>query len=245
MREIVVLAFIKPQIILLDDDQSLLDVIHYYLTEQFKESAIVKTFSKSNDFLGYLEKSCYLPDAPLDIISSFYESEINKEAILTTLKDLSVLSAIIVLDQELRGERRTGIDISATIREYFPSSYISMLTSNVPNNKAIQLHNNHNIDLFVDKKENDAIHNLYIFLSRQIEAIRNQYALDPIDIFPNSKNLEKDEYAECKRTFIEQFNPMVFLTLNENGDIVILQDGEQVSFWRYISNENKFINYEY
>ncbi|CAM4499322.1 MAG: hypothetical protein LEGION0403_FIIPPAGN_02534 [Legionella sp.] len=239
------LASIKPKIVLLDDDQSLLDVIHYYFTEQFKESVIVKTFSKSKEFLGCLEKSCYLPDTPLDIISSFYESEINKTAILKTLKDLSVLSAIIVLDQELRGEGVTGIDISATIREYFPSSYISMLTSNVPNSKAIQLHNNHNIDLFVDKKDIDAIHNLYIYLSRQIELISNQYAIDPFDIFPNSINLDSEVYVRCKQTFLEQKNPMVFLTLNENGDIALLQDSEQISFWRYISNENKLINYEY
>ncbi|MCC5792134.1 MAG: hypothetical protein JJT82_05935 [Legionellaceae bacterium] len=239
------LAYIKPKIILLDDDQSLLAVIHYYFTEQFKDSVIVRTFSKSKDFLRHLEKFCYLPDSPLEIIHSFYEGDINKAVILKTLKDLSELSAIIVLDQELRGEGITGIDISTTIREYFPSSYVSMLTSNVPKSKAIQLHNNHNIDLFVDKKDSDAIHKLYTFLSKHIETNASQYRIDPIDIFPNSVNIESEVYSLCRQTFLKQKNPTTFLTLNENGDIAILQDNKQTSFWKYISNENKFINYEY
>lgn len=244
MGKIVVLAYIKPKIILLDDDESLLDVIHYYFTERFNNSVIVRTFSKSKDFLSYLEKFCYLPDSPIEIINSFYGSKINKSLILKTLKDLSELSAIIVLDQELRGEDITGIDISVLIREYFPSSYVSMLTSNVPTSKAIQLHNNHNIDLFVDKKDADAIPNLYSYLLKHIEIMNTQYAVDSVDIFPQSINLENEAYNLCKKAFIKQKNPSVFLTLNEHGDLAILQANEQTSFWRYISKENKFIDYE-
>ncbi|MDI9818517.1 MULTISPECIES: hypothetical protein [unclassified Legionella] len=239
------LTYIKPKIILLDDDQSLLDVIHYYFTEQFKDSVIVKTFSKSKDCLTYLEKYCYLPDSPMEILYSFYESDMNKALITKTLKDLSELSAIIVLDQELRGESITGIDISATIREYFPASYISMLTSNVSNSRAIQLHNNHNIDLFIDKKDTDAIHNLYTYLAEHIDTNNNQYALDSIDIFPNSTIIESNPYVLCKKALLKQQNPLAFLTLNANGDIAISQDNEQVSFWQYNSKENNFIAYEY
>jgi len=240
-----VLAFIKPKIILLDDDQSLLDVIHYYFTDKFKHSVKVITFSKSKDFLSYLEKYCYLPESPLEIINSFYENDIDKEQIIKTLKDLSELSAIIVLDQELRGEGVTGIEISAKIREYFPSSYISMLTSNVPNNRAIQLHNNHDIDLFVNKKDTDAIHNLYAYLSKHVDIIHKQYTLDPVDIFSKSIILENIDYILCRDQFLENIELTCYLTLSGNGDIAIMSDNGLISFWHYDSNENNFIAYEY
>lgn len=239
------LAFIKPKIILLDDDQSLLDVIHYYFNEQFKNTVKLTMFSKSCDFLSHLEQHCYLLESPLEIINSFYENEINKEQIIKALKDLSVLSAIIVLDQELRGEVVTGIEISATIREYFPSSYITMLTSNVPNSKAIQLHNDHNIDLFIDKKDTDAIHNLYNYLYKHIETSNSQYTLDPSDVFSQIINLESDQYTTAKHQFLKKINPSCFLTLNGNGDMAIMLDDNCISYWKYNSTKNNFIAHEY
>ena len=238
------LAYIKPKIILLDDDQSLLDVIHYYFTEKFKNHVEVVSFIKSKDLLSYLEKYCYLPDSPLEIISTFYENNKNTENIVKTLKDLSVLSATIVLDHELRGEEITGIELSNEIREYFPSSYISMLTGNVPSDQAIKLHNNHNIDLFIDKKSSDAIHNLYIYLSKHIEDQKNSFMLDSTDIFNNTNILDSVEYVEQKRLLLEKNNHLSFITLNENGDIAILKNHEYIQLWRYIPSNKRFIAYE-
>ncbi len=239
------LAYIKPKIILLDDDQSLLDVIYYYFTEQFKRSVEIKAFSKSHDFLSHLEKHCYLPESPLEIINTFYKNEINKEQIIKTLKDLSELSAIIVLDQELRGEGITGIEISKTVRDYYPNSYISMLTSNIPVNKAIQLHNDHNIDLFVDKKDPDAIYNLYSYLSRQINITSSQHTVDPVDIFSYSEVLDSNRYILNRNTLTESVDISCFLTINENGDIAIMSDSGAISFWQYDLKDNNFIAYEY
>lgn len=239
------LAFTKPKIISLDDDQSLLDVIQYYFTEQFKNTVQVKTFSKSMDFFSHLEKHCYLPDSASEIINSFYENNINKEQIIKTLQDLRDLSAIIILDQELRDEAITGIDISARVRAYYPSSYICMLTSNVPNSKAVQLHNNHNIDLFVDKKDELAIHNLYNYLAMHIDRLNNHYAPDSVDIFSETKHLDNNTYILSKKDFLTDKNPSAFLTLNPNGDIALIQEDEQISFWQYLSEKQDFVAYEY
>ncbi|MFC3909052.1 hypothetical protein ACFORL_08195 [Legionella dresdenensis] len=239
------LAYTKPKIVLLDDDRSLLDVVHYYLNEKFQAEVKVEAFSKSYDFISYIEENCYLPETPTEILGSFYANPINKTEIIKTLKDLSVLPGILVLDQELRGEDVTGIDLSATIREYFPTSFICMLTSNVPDHTAIKLHNNHNIDLFVDKKDTDAIHNLYLYLSKHIDSLKMKYPIDPIDIFGKTGNLESSLYIQNRKTLLENSNPLCFLTLNENGDMAIMQDNYSITFWQYNPTTSQFIAYEY
>ncbi|MGA9315229.1 MAG: hypothetical protein WBV77_11430 [Solirubrobacteraceae bacterium] len=238
------LAYTKPKIVILDDDPALLDVMNYYFTKQFQNTVLLKVFSKSQDFTLYIEEHCYLPESPSDILNVFYADTINKECISKTLKDLSELSAIIILDQELRGEEITGIDLSVTIREYFPASYISMLTSNVPNNKAIELHNNHNIDLFVDKKELNAIHNLYTYLAKYLDMMKNDYMIDSLDIFEQAGNLDSKEYLFNKNILIEKNNPSCFLTLNEHGDIAMMQENKHISYWQFNPNTKQFIEYE-
>jgi len=239
-----VIAYIKPKIILLDDDQPLLEVIHYYFTEQFENHVDLISFSNSNDFLSYIEKYCYLTDSPLEIISSFYEGNRSRGAAEKTLKDLSVLSATIVLDHELREEKITGIELSNQIRQYYPSSFISMLTSNVHSDEAIKLHNNHDIDVFVDKKNTDAIHILYTFLSKHIKEQENSFMLDSTDIFNNTDILNSIDYTEQKNLLLENIAPISFLTLNENGDIAILNKSSHVYFWRYTPSEKRFVAYE-
>lgn len=238
------LAFAKPQIVMLDDDYTLLDVMEYYFIEKFQNTVLVKAFLKSNDFLAYIEKNCYLSEPPSVILNTFYSSKINQDSIANTLQDLTQLSAIIVLDQELRGEKITGSELSTTLREYYPASYISMLTSNIPNKKAIELHNNHNIDLFVDKSDTDAIPILYQYLSGHLEKIKKDYLLDSIDLFENVGNLNNEEYLLHKKTLMEKYNPRCFLTLNENGDIAMVQENQQISYWQFCLNTTHFIRYE-
>ena len=238
------LAYVKPRIILLDDDASLLEVIHYYFNEKFDDTVEVKIFTKSYDLMNYIQENCYLSESPAEILDSFYTSDKNKESIIKTLKDLSVLSATLVVDHELRGEEITGIELSNELREYFPTSYICMLTSNVPNDQAIKLHNNHNIDLFVDKKNTDAIHNLYTYLSKHINIQKNSYIIDAADIFDNTNILDSQEYINQKIIFLEKNNPFSYLTLNENGDIALIKNNHSISFWRYTPSTKRFIEYE-
>ncbi|KTD06968.1 hypothetical protein [Legionella jamestowniensis] len=238
------LAIAKPKIVLLDDDQSLLEVICYYFHEKFKETVLVEIFSKSQDFFLYIQENCYLSESPSDILNSFYANTKSKEQIKKTLKDLSELSAILVIDQELREENVTGIELSNQIRQYFPSAYISMLTSNIPTDKAVELHNNHSIDLFIDKKDINAIHNLYVYLSKQIDEIKNEYMIDPIDIFEYADIFENDEYLNNKNILLERNNPISFLTLNNDGDIAFMKKNKQISFWKYNSQSKQFTEYE-
>lgn len=239
------LAFVKPKIILLDDDQSLLDVIGFYFKEQFGDSVFITTFSRSNEFLAYLQDFCFLPDSPHEILTSFYNSEMNEDFAIQCLNDLFQTSAIVVLDQELRDENVTGIDISAKIREYYPNSYISMLTSNVPSSTAIQLHNNHNIDLFVDKKDTDAIINLYNYLSQQVSIMNQQYKLEPFEVFSNCHRFEDDQFIKHRDNFLLIQNPVAYITINNRGDIALMNKDMQTSFWKHEPNEYNFIKYEY
>lgn len=237
-------AYAKPKIIMLDDDHSLLDVMEYYFKEQLQDSVLIKTFSKSCDFLTYLEEYCYLPESPSSILTEFYSGKSSQERIAKTLKDLTQLPAIIILDHELRGEKITGIDLSTTIREYFPLSYISMLTSNVPSHEAINLHNNHNIDLFLDKKEIHAIQNLYIYLSKQIDTLKNDYLVDCMDLFGKIDNLDDAQYSLQKKELLKKENPQCFLTVNDNGDIAMIQENQDIFYWHYCYNTQQFTNYE-
>lgn len=239
------LAFVKPKIILLDDDLLFLDVIDFYFKEQSRDSVFIKTFSRSNEFLAYLQDFCFLPDSPYEILTTFYSSEMNEDFAIQCLNDLSQTSAIIVLDQELRGENVTGIDISAKVRKYYPNSYISMLTSNIPSSTAIQLHNNHNIDLFIDKKDTDAIINLYNYLSQQISMMNQQYKLDPFDIFRDYHIFEDDQFIKNKNNFLLNQNPTAYITINNRGDIALMNKDMQISFWKHDLNEYNFINHEY
>lgn len=238
------LAYTKPKIVILDDDCSLLDVMEYYFTERFQNTVLLKAFSKCQDFLSYIEEECYLSETPSDILNSFYASTRDKKCISKTLTDLSELSAIIVLDQELRGENIKGVDLSATLREYYPSSYISMLTSNIPQNTAIELHNNHHIDLFVDKKNDNAIHKLYHYLSNHINTSKNDYLIDFIDVFGNFGDLDHTDYQLNKNILIEKSNPLCYLTLNEQGNVAIMHENKRVSYWQYSPNTKQFIDYE-
>jgi hypothetical protein len=238
------LAYAKPKIVILDDDHTLLDVMQYYFSEYLENTAIIKTFLKSPDFFVYLEEHCYLPEAPAIILASFYDGIINRENIIQTLHDLADLSAIIVLDHELRGEKVTGICLSKTIREYYPASYVSMLTSNVQQNEAIDLHNNQDIDLFVDKNDINAISNLYKYLLKQINFINKDFLIDNFDLFENKENLSNNVYLHQKKILIENNNPQCFLTLNENGDIALMHEDRNISYWKFYSNIQKFIPYE-
>lgn len=238
------LAFAKPQIVMLDDDYTLLDVMEYYFAEQFQNTVLIKAFLKSGDFLTFIEENCYLPETPSTVLNAFYSNTITQDTIAKTLHDLTKLSAIIVLDQELRGEKITGIELSTTLREYYPTSYISMLTSTIPNNKAIELHNNHNIDLFVDKSNTDAIPNLYQYLMKYLDRLHKDYLFDSIDLFENAENLNNEEYLLHKKTLMEKNNPRCFLTLNGNGDLAMIQENQQISYWQFCPKTPHFIQYE-
>lgn len=238
------LAYAKPQIIMLDDDSSLLDVIEFYFNEKFQNAVLVKTFLKSENFFLYIEENCYLFESPSSILNTFYTNKLNNKEISKTLHDLTKISAIIILDQELRGEKTTGIEISTSIRNYFPNSYICMLTSNIPNEKAVNLHNSHNIDLFIDKKDPNSIDNLYRYLSIHLEELKKDYLFDSIDLFGKSGNLDNENYLINKEALLKNNNPQCFLTLNENGDIAMIQENQHISHWKFSSSNQRFIKYE-
>lgn len=239
-----VLAYAKPKIIILDDDYSLLEVIYYYFNEKFKNTVLIKVFSKSYDFIEYIQDYCYLPDRPYELINSFYNNARTKEQAVQVLKDLSELSATLVLDHELRGEIITGIELSKQIREYYPSSYISLLTSNISDSKAIELHNNHSIDLFVDKKDTNTIHDLYVYLSKHLDDLQKECILDTMDLFKTSGILDDADYVSNKRKLLEINSPLAYLTLSERGDIALMDQNNRIVFWQYNSITRNFINAE-
>ena len=191
-----------------------------------------------------MKKNVFISETPSEILNSFYTSPKDKHNSLKTLNDLANLSAIVVIDQELRGEDIKGIDISTKLKEYYPASYISMLTSNVTNNTAIELHNNHHIDLFVDKKDSNAIHSLYTYLFNHINGLKKEYEIDSLDVFENAGNLTDTEYQLNKRNLIENNNPLSFLTLNEQGDIAIMHETKNISYWQFNPNTKQFTEYE-
>jgi len=237
-----VLAFTKPKIVFLDDDPSLLETLLYYFKEEFKDTVLINGFSQSQQFLKYVQNSCYLTDTFSEIISHFYNQKPDQKHVCKTLHDLSELCGIIVLDQELRAEKTNGIELSAKIREYIPNTYIALLTSNITNNQAIALHNNHNIDLFIDKKDDDAIVKLHGYLSHQIHRLINEYTTDSMDYFSDVSVLESKDYLLAKDNLLNNFKPQTFLTVNAQGDIALLTD--HVSYWQFNSKLNDFIKYE-
>lgn len=239
------LGYVKPKIVLLDDDESLLKVIEYYFKQQFNNSVLIKAFSKSVCFFDCLEECCFLPDSPYEILTSFYKSEINKESVIQCLEDLSQVPAIIVLDQELRGENLTGIDISLKVRQYYPNSHVTMLTSTVTDDAAIKLHNDQNIDLFVDKKSPNSIANLYSYLAKHIAHMNQEYQVDPIDVFKNHLIFKNKEFIESKNLFLQDKNPVAYVTLNHLGSLALMNEEKEISFWTYETGTNQFINYEY
>lgn len=238
------LAHTKTKILLLDDDEPFLDVLSFFIHEQLKENVIIKPFLNSSDCISFIQENCYSPDTVSEILNSFYRGPINQLCAAQTLKELSELSAVLVLDQELKEEHTNGINLSYKIREYFPSSYICMLTSTIPDNLAIDLHNNHSIDLFIDKKNPLAFERLYSYLLQYIHSKNDEYSIDPVDIFQDVGILEDETYINLKNELLNVTNYIAFITLNNAGELIIMKENRAIDCWRYDPKKQRFYTYE-
>lgn len=234
------LAHAKTKIILLDDDAPFLDVINYFIKQRMNDDAIIKSFSKSSEFIYYVQEHCYVSESALDILHPFYNNIIDKQSIHKTLSELSELAAVVVLDQDLKEDPINGTSLSYQIREYFPSSYICMLTSTVSDNSALELHNNHSIDLFIDKKDPGAFERLSLYLLKYIELIKREQSIDAIEVFDEIGFLENEEYSDNKNKLLKTINYLAFITTNPNGDLAIMEEDRSISYWQYASKIQRF-----
>lgn len=87
------LAYAKPNIVMLDDDASFLDVAAYFLEKHLDNEALIAKFPYSSQFINYIQNHCYLPESSEGILRSFYSSDKSKEKIEQTLHDLAELPA--------------------------------------------------------------------------------------------------------------------------------------------------------
>jgi hypothetical protein len=242
--EVKMLAGAKFKIVILDDDWSFLNVINYYLKQKFDNNVRIKTFNKSPDFISYIRDFCFLPDNPNDILCSFYSLQSTENNIKKTLYDLSYLSAVIVVDQNLRGEKQSGITLSREIREYFPASYIAMLTSNLTSDKAVMLHNENLIDLFVHKDSHDSIEYLFTRLWGQITFKQKDFEYNAEDVFDWESIITEDRYITAKLHLLNSLSYDSFLTINSAGDIAVLKEDKTINTYWYDLNKDAFNSYD-
>lgn len=217
------LAFAKTKILLLDDDKSFLKTMAYYLDRNFGGQAIIKQFNNYEIYLEYIAENCFLLENPQELISSFYKKEIGS---FDAVKELSSLCPITVIDNNLNQEKN-GIDVAKHIKDYFPNSYRILLTGCVDNQNAILLHNNDIINYFINKGSDDALQDLTKAISQSLENISRSFYYDADEVFNNSSIIESDEYISAKRKCLDQFKWSSYITINQDGNLVIMLENDK------------------
>lgn len=227
------LAYAKPKIVMLDDDASFLDVATYYLEKHLANEALVTKFPYSPQFINYIQNHCYLPESSESILRSFYSSDKSKEKVEQTLLDLSELPALLVIDHQLRNEETNGIQISQKIKEYIPHSFIILLTAEVSTDKALELHNNDVIDLFIRKDAPNPMDVVLKHLNQQIEKIKAEFDFDPEDAFGFETTLENEHYINCRDDLLYELDYKSYLTISACGDVAVLDISDKTTYYSY------------
>lgn len=227
------IASAKPKILLLDDDAAFLDVATYYLGQKFENTVIVSKFNTSQSFLEHIHNHCYLPETSQDILHAFYSSKKVNAEIQQALTDLSELPAILIIDHHLRNEITNGIELSQYIREYVSCPFIIMLTAEVDPNKAITLHNNEIIDLFVRKDDLNPMDYIHSHLTKQIAKLLAECNLNPEDAFGFGTILEDASYIAKRAELLDELPYKSYLTISENGDLAVLNMNDQINYYSY------------
>jgi len=230
----------KPKILLLDDDSAFLDVANYYLEKKICNSAIITKFTSSNSFFQHIQDHCYLPETPKDIIQTFYANEKTQVNIEQTLKDLSELPAILIIDHHLRNETTNGVELSQKIREFFPCNFIILLTSQVDTKKATNLHNNEIIDLFVRKDDASPMDYVYTHITRLVTKLKTECYLSPEDVFGDKNILEDEIYVTKRDELLNDISYKSYLTISESGNIAVLNINNQINYYTYSYSKKVF-----
>lgn len=227
------IADTKPKILLLDDDSSFVEVAACYLEKKLGRSALISQFTNSEYFFEYILSDCYLPESPQDILHSFYTNKINQTTIAQTLRDLSDLPALLIIDHQLQNEAITGVELTKKIREYIPCPFVVLLTAQLGTHNAVDLHNNEVIDLFVQK---DGIHSLDYILShleKQIKRLRSQCDINIEDAFEFETMLEDEMYILKREELLNEIDYKSYLTISRQGEIALLTHNNQVKIFSY------------
>ncbi|MBI2791613.1 MAG: hypothetical protein HYX61_06610 [Gammaproteobacteria bacterium] len=227
------LAWAKPKILLLDDDSSFLDVATYYLEKRSENTAIISKFNTSKNFLDHIYNHCYLPENIHDIIREFYSRDISKTYIEQTLKDLAELPAMLIIDHHLRNEDTNGIEISKTIREFVENPFIILLTAEVDTNKALDLHNNQIIDVFVRKDAKDPMDDIYSHISKHIAKQVIECSINTEEAFSSNEILGDLFYIKTSCELLNALSYKSHLTISANGDIAVLDVNDQIKYYSY------------
>lgn len=227
------LAYAKPKIVMLDDDASFLDVAAYFLEKNLGNDALISKFCYSAEYINHIQERCYLHDTCESILRTFYLSDKSKEKVEQTLQDLSELPAMLVIDHQLRNEETNGIQISQMIKQYIPHSFIILLTAEVSADKALDLHNNDVIDLFVRKDAPNPMDVVLKHLNKQIEKIKASFDFDPEDAFGFETTLENEHYINCRDDLLYELDYKAYLTLSAEGDIAVLDMDNKITHYSY------------
>ncbi|MGE3319674.1 MAG: hypothetical protein AB7I18_10305 [Candidatus Berkiella sp.] len=227
------LAYAKPKIVMLDDDASFLDVAAYFLEKNLGNDALIAKFPFSTQYINHVQNHCYLHDTSESILRTFYSSDKSKEKVEQTLQDLSDLPAMLVIDHQLRNEETNGIQISQMIKQYIPHSFIILLTAEVSTDKALDLHNNDVIDLFVRKDAANPMDVVLKHLNKQIEKMKAVFNFDPEDAFGFETTLENEHYINCRDDLLYELDYKAYLTLSASGDIAVLDMDNKITHYSY------------
>lgn len=227
------IADTKPKILLLDDDLAFVEVAACYLKKKLGSSALISQFTDSAHFFEHILSDCYLPESPQDILHSFYTNKINPTTIEHTLKDLSDLPALLIIDHQLQNESLTGVELTKKIREYIPCPFVALLTAQLDAHNALDLHNNEVIDLFVQKDGIQALEYLVSHLEKQIHKLRNQCDINIEDAFECESILEDKNYILKRKELLNEIDYKSYLTTSNQGDIAVLTVNNQVKNFSY------------
>jgi len=232
-RMFALIAYAKPKIVMLDDDASFLDVAAYFLEKHLANEALIAKFPFSTQYINHIQNHCYLHDTSESILRSFYSSDKSQEKVAQTLHDLAELPALLVIDHQLRNEEANGIQISQKIKEYIPHSFIILLTAEVSTDKALDLHNNDVIDLFIRKDAANPMNVVLKHLNNQIEKIKAAFHFNPEDAFGFETTLENEHYINCRDDLLYELDYKSYLTISACGDIAVLDIDDKTTYYSY------------
>lgn len=223
----------KTNILLLDDDAAFVEVTSLYLEKKLGQSAKVAHFTDPDHYFNHILSECYLPESPQDIVQSFYANPITELSIKQTLRDLSELPAILIIDHHLRNQPTNGIEVSKKVHEYIPCPFVILLTSELHVEDAIDLHNNDLIDLFVKKNGVQSLDYLASHLGKQIETIKTQFHYSLEDAFGFETQLDNQVYIAKRTELLNEIDYKSYLTVSAQGDIALLDTDNQLKQYSY------------
>lgn len=230
------------KIALLDDDKSFLDSIELYLKTKLPYNVQIESFYNPKDLISYVKNECFLADSPSTILDAFYTNEISIESIKAALYDLSKVKALLVVDQNLNNADLSGTDVINQLLCYYPALKITLLTSVINPEQAIELHNSNIIDVFINKENSNSIEKLEATLIKQVKSTIDEFQYDLEDAFPNTILNTSKTYEIKKNKVLELEVYKAYLTTSPNGDLAILNTQDEVKFFKYNKKEEAFIS---